>query len=106
MTIEEAKKQLWELIRDREDRERILDTEYLKVSDSVKEIYRKDLEALKKAVEVLERQIPKKPIGGIDFAGNEYRICCECSAIVQDGEWKANYCPDCGQALDWGDNDD
>ena len=55
------------------------------------------------AISALEKQIPRKPIGGIDFAGNEYRICCECSAIIQDGEWKANYCPDCGQALDWGE---
>ena len=92
MTIKEAKKQLWELI---------LDTESLIVGDAAKGIYRKDLEALRKALEALEKQIPKKPIGGVDFAGNEYRICCECSAIVQDGEWKANYCPDCGQALDW-----
>lgn len=106
MTIEEAKKQLRELILDREDRERILDTENLKVSDSVKEIYRKDIEALKKAVEVLEKQIPKKPLAGIDFIGNKFRICCECSAIVQDGEWKANYCPDCGQKIDWSDNSD
>lgn len=97
MTIEEAKEQLQEII---------LDTESLIVGDAAKGIYRKDLEALKKAVEVLEKQIPKKPIGGIDFAGNEYRICCECSAIVQDGEWKANYCPDCGQALDWSVTDD
>lgn len=57
----------------------------------------------KTAISALEKQIPKKPIGGIDFAGNEYRICCECSAIIQDGGWKANYCPDCGQALDWGE---
>ena len=62
--------------------------------------------ALKMAISGLDKQIPKKPISGIDFAGNEYRICCDCSAIVQDGEWKANYCPDCGQALDWSDTDD
>lgn len=92
MTIEEAKEQLRELI---------LDTESLIVGDAAKGIYRKDLEALKKAVEVLEKQIPKKPLSGIDFMGNEFRICCDCSAIVQDGEWEAQYCPDCGQALDW-----
>lgn len=97
MTIGEAKEQLQEII---------LDTESLIVGDAAKGIYRKDLEALKKAVEVLEKQIPKKPIGGFDFANNEYKICCDCSAIVQDGEWRADYCPDCGQALDWSETDD
>lgn len=92
MTFEEAKKQLQELI---------FDTESLIVGDAAKGIYRKDLEALRKALEALEKQIPRKPIGGFDFANNEYKICCECSAIVQDGEWKANYCPDCGQKIDW-----
>lgn len=96
MTIEEAKSQLEDLIQDRKS--------FICGGDD--EIYRKDIEALKKAVEVLEKQIPKKPISGIDFAGNEYRICCDCSAIVQDGEWKANYCPDCGQALDWSDKNE
>lgn len=96
MTIEEAKSQLEDLIQDRKS--------FICGGDD--EIYRKDIEALKKAVEVLEKQIPKKPIDGIDFANNEYKICCECSAIVQDGEWKANYCPDCGQALDWSDSDE
>lgn len=58
------------------------------------------------AIEALEKQIPKKPLTGIDFARNEYRICCECSAIVKDGEWRANYCPDCGQAIDWSESNE
>lgn len=62
--------------------------------------------ALNVALEAIDKQIPKKPIGGFDFANNEYEICCQCSAIVQDGEWRANYCPDCGQALDWGDKNE
>ena len=57
--------------------------------------------ALNVALEAIDKQIPKKPIGGFDFSNNEYKICCDCSAIAQDREWKANYCPDCGQALDW-----
>ncbi|MBQ2391290.1 MAG: hypothetical protein II306_05935 [Clostridia bacterium] len=62
--------------------------------------------ALNLAIVAIDKQIPKKPLSGIDFMGNEFRICCDCSAIVRDGEWRANYCPDCGQALDWSDNDD
>lgn len=51
----------------------------------------------------VEKQKPKRPLGGQDIYGNEYKICRECSAIVEDGEWQAQYCPDCGQALDWND---
>lgn len=91
MTIEEAKKQLEDLIQDRKS--------FICGGDD--EIYKADIEALQTALSALEKQIPRKPIGGFDFANNEYEICCQCSAIVQDGEWKANYCPDCGQALDW-----
>lgn len=104
MTIEEAKKQLWELIRDREDRERILDTENLKVSDSIKEIYRKDIEALKKAVEVLEKQIPKKPIEKSPWVYHCPR--CDSRTIEDAFIKKFKFCPDCGQALDWSDTDD
>ena len=74
MTIEEAKKQLRELI---DDRELILDRESFIVGDNDEEIYRKDIEALKKALELFEKQIPKKPKKGVE------------------------YCGDCGQALDW-----
>ena len=106
MTIEEAKKQLRELILDREDRERILDTENLKVSDSVKEIYRKDIEVLKKALGLFEKQIPKKPISLPDGHPFYYEIrdCpfCEESVYVAEGE----FCPSCGQALDWSDSND
>ena len=65
-----------------------------------------DVELAGIAIEALEKQIPKKPLAGIDFMGNEFRICCKCSAIVQDGEWRANYCPDCGQAIDWSENNE
>jgi len=65
-----------------------------------------DVELAGVAIEALEKQIPKKPLAGIDFMGNEFRICCKCSAIVKDGEWRANYCPDCGQAIDWSENNE
>ena len=65
-----------------------------------------DVELAGIAIEALEKQIPKKPLAGIDFMGNEFRICCKCSAIVKDGEWRANYCPDCGQAIDWSENNE
>lgn len=109
MTIEETREQLKDLIHDRESfiiTEKLLrDGESFTVSGD-DEIYRKDIETLEKALEILEKQIPKKPLAGIDFMGNEFRICCKCSAIVKDGEWRANYCPDCGQAIDWSENNE
>jgi len=55
--------------------------------------------------EVREKQRAKKPLGGVDIDGNEYAICRECSAILSDGEWFAKYCPDCGQAIDWSEEE-
>ena len=49
----------------------------------------------------VEKQKAKKPLGGKDIDGKEYDICRECSAIVSDGDWHAEYCPDCGQKIDW-----
>ena len=52
--------------------------------------------------EAVEKQKAKRPDGGRDIEGNDYLICPNCCAIVADGEWVANFCPDCGQKLDWG----
>ena len=72
-----------------------LDTYYwLKMLSEYKEIG--TVEECRKAV---EKQKAKKPLGGVDIAGNEYVICPHCSAIEEDGEWRADYCPDCGQAI-------
>ncbi|HIW82689.1 MAG TPA: hypothetical protein H9742_14405 [Candidatus Acetatifactor stercoripullorum] len=49
----------------------------------------------------VEKQRPMKPLEGLDLYGNDYKICRQCSAIVEDGEWRANFCPDCGNAIDW-----
>ena len=49
----------------------------------------------------VEKQKAKRPDGGRDIDGNDYLICPNCCAIVADGEWTANFCPDCGQKLNW-----
>lgn len=59
-------------------------------------------QAIDKAVETLKKQIPKKPKKG---------VCPNCSsrhvyaATLMTAE-TFEYCGDCGQALDWSDNDD
>lgn len=92
MTNEEAKEQLRELI---------LDTESLIVGDAAKGIYRKDLEALRKALEALEKQIPKKPIEKSPWVYHCPR--CDSRTIEDAFIKKFKFCPDCGQALDWSD---
>ena len=54
----------------------------------------------------VEKQTAAKPLGGMDIEGNEYAICRECSAILSDGEWFAQYCPDCGKKVDWSDENE
>ena len=102
MTIEEAKEQLWELIHDRES---------FIVGDNDEEIYRKDIEALEKAMEILEKQIPKKPTPidykkYIDVINNAIVLrgaywCPNCKHVVKSG----SFCSDCGQKLDWSDKE-
>lgn len=53
----------------------------------------------------VEKQTAAKPLGGKDIEGNEYAICRECSAILSDGEWFAQYCPDCGKKVDWSEKE-
>lgn len=54
----------------------------------------------------VEKQTAAKPLGGMDADGNDYAICRECSAILSDGEWFAQYCPDCGKKVDWSDENE
>lgn len=55
----------------------------------------------------LEKQIPKKPIGkeviGVSMTGYKYKggQCPKCMSTVS-----GDYCPNCGQALDWSENDE
>lgn len=61
-------------------------------------------EEMKIAIEALEKQIPKKPNGkqiiGTSITGYKYKSgqCPKCLSTVCH-----NYCPNCGQALDWGE---
>ena len=93
MTIEEAKEQLWELIHDRES---------FIVGDSDEEIYRKDIEALKKALELFEKQTPRKVIRSI----YNVRFCPICQGSVWQNRYESKYCFRCGQALKWEDKKD
>ena len=92
MTIEEAREQLEDLIRDRES--------FIVGDDD--EIYRKDIEALKKALELFEKQMPRKVIRSIYHV----RFCPTCQGSVWQNRDESKYCFRCGQALKWEDKKD
>ena len=106
MTVEEIKNQLEDLIKDRES---------FMVGDYDKDIYDRDKEALEFAVKAVEKQIPKKvkkEFRTIDGAITcfETDVCpnCEMDFYIDDlGQTMyCDFCPDCGQALDWGGEDE
>lgn len=59
-------------------------------------------EALEKSKTSLEKQIPKKVKVKIkeDEQNRKYHHCPVCDRWITS---MANYCSDCGQALDWGE---
>lgn len=63
------------------------------------------------AIKALEKQIPKKPKTYIVNMKLIYFLCPNCKKRIiskVDGEWLAGknqkFCDECGQALDWSDN--
>ena len=106
MTIEEAKNQLEELIQDRKS--------FICGGDD-DEIYKKDIEALQMAIQALEKQVPKKvkkefvTVNGC-ITCFETDVCPVCGNdfYIEDlGQTMYySFCPDCGQALDWGENNE
>ena len=60
-------------------------------------------EVLKIAIDALEKQVPKKPefqyVTTNGYGSYEY-VCDECGCVL--GENIDDFCPNCGQAIDWG----
>ena len=56
-----------------------------------------DKNALKLAIKALEKQIPKKPYW--EYGG------CHCKSCGLDVLSDENFCPLCGQAIDWEDDE-
>lgn len=59
--------------------------------------------AVDKAIEALEKQIKKKPREAVQTG---FFWCPDCKRAIkmriEDSKININYCPFCGQALDWG----
>lgn len=55
-------------------------------------------EAMKVAIEALEKQIPKKPDDTYEDSLDDE--CAVCGTYIFERD---RYCPRCGQAIDWGE---
>ena len=91
MTIEKAIEQLEDLIKDRES---------FCHHDDFDEVFLQDIEALKVGISALEKQLPKKVIKRCStdklFASHQCPVCKKMPMY-------RGYCYNCGQALDWSD---
>lgn len=54
--------------------------------------------AFERAIEALEKQIPKKPI-----MLEQIYVCPTCGDSFNMNEYEMDYCWECGQGLDWSD---
>lgn len=64
-----------------------------------------EFEALQMAIADMEKQIPKKPNRHEEDIIGEYYSCPNCMNNELDDIFD-NYCPRCGQALDWSEEDE
>ena len=70
-------------------------------------------EAMKMAIQALEKQIPKKPIFNHNLSDTLSLFHCECGNIIKvshdigimDNNNAPNYCSRCGCRLDWSDEE-
>ena len=62
---------------------------------------------LKTAKEALEKQLPKKPFERHHAIDGLYEVkwglCHTCEEVISDDK---KYCPNCGQAIDWSEEDE
>lgn len=69
-------------------------------------------ESIDMAIQALEKQIPKKPIRHTAWENFKCPACGSAEIVQYDTEYreydkdcKFEYCSDCGQKLDWGDEE-
>ena len=55
--------------------------------------------AISMAIEALEKQVPKKA------PNHDGMVCPSCNSKARYGHPYEYYCPHCGQAIDWSDNE-
>ena len=102
MTAEKAIEQLNSLMNDRENHVH---------RDDFDDMFLQDIEALKVGISALEKQVPKKVIWENARNGKIYDwdwACCpNCQTEICDEPFEeCEFCSNCGQALDWSDENE
>lgn len=81
------------------------ESEAIKLAEEQKEIFGGSMnELMDVAIKAFEKQIPKKPVlVNRPHAGVKVPVCSSCSTpeCYYPLFSKLNYCPNCGQRLDW-----
>ena len=68
-------------------------------------------EAFSVAINALEKQIAKKPYVQQNDRNNDCLECPSCDSFIgyecdcRDEHYQIGYCPNCGQAIDWSDEE-
>lgn len=100
MKLEEAIKELKEMQESYQD-------EIGKCSGLLDEQWQEYTDVCNLSIQALEKQVAKKPIDIHNRAPLIVIYCPECEQVLTDeygGRYE--YCPDCGQAIDWSESDE
>lgn len=57
------------------------------------------------AVQILQKEIPQKPISASNLYSCDIKFCPNCNDLITDYS-SPNRCVRCGQVLDWNDNEE
>ena len=82
---------------------KVILSEITECEESICYITDVDAEPLRLAIKALERQIPKKPVYG---AANIKCPNCGATLLYYFYSFKIDYCDECGQRLDWSEEND
>ena len=82
---------------------KVILSEITECEESICYITDVDAEPLRLAIKALERQIPKKPVYG---AANIKCPNCGATLLYYFHSFKIDYCDECGQRLDWSEEND
>ena len=107
ITLEEAKNVLIEIVDSMQDGY-MTHLEHGGKQDEVMEV---DIEAISMGIKAFERLIPRRPTyegdgycdGGLVY---DTWICPNCEVRYEVDYDEYDHCPNCGQAIDWSDDDE
>ena len=85
------------------DNLKVIFSEITECEESICYITDIDAEPLRLAIKALEKQIPKKPVYG---AANIKCPNCGATLLYYFYSFKIDYCDECGQRLDWSEEND